>query len=155
MFALDNIEQITKKLVELLSNTSIEDINQIPAGFNNNIAWNFGHIATSSYSLAFKANGADSDFQIPHAEKYKKGSRPESITSQQEIDELIDLLNNFPNTIKAALAANRFENVKEYTTGTFGVPITNIQDMLITIAMHNTLHWQTIKDLKSLLNNKS
>ena len=155
MFAIDNIEQISKRIVEIISNTTIEDINQTPPGFNNNIAWNFGHIATSCYSLAFKANGTDPDFQIPHAEKYRKGSKPESHTSRQEIDELIELLNNFPTVIKAALAARRFDQVKEYTTGTFGVPITNISDMLVTISMHNTLHWQTIKDIKTILNHKS
>lgn len=155
MFILDNIDSVNKKIIELLSNLSLNTINKIPEGFNNNIAWNFGHVATSSYSLAFRVTKVDADFQIPHFDKYKKGSKPEGFVAQEEINELIALADNFTNAIKLASGAHRFEQVAEYTTQTFEVPVTSINDMLTTIAMHNTLHWQIIKDYKRILNHKS
>lgn len=155
MFILYNIDTINKKVIDLLSNTSLEIINTIPTGFNNNMAWNFGHLITSSYSLAFRVTGVDPDIQIPYFEKYKKGSKPEGIVTQEEINELTTLANSFKSTIERALHADKFANIIEYTTQTFEIPINNINDMLITIAMHNTLHWQIIKNYKTILTHKS
>lgn len=151
MFILDNINTINKKIVETVSETELDVINKIPEGFNNNIAWNFGHIVISSYSLAFLATGADTSIQLPYVEQYKRGSSPQGPVSQEEINELISLADNFTAEVRAALDANKFSHINTYTTQTFGVPITNINDMLTTIAMHNTLHWQIIKDYKRIL----
>lgn len=155
MFALKNIEAVNQKALELVQSLSLEAINQTPQGFNNNIAWNFGHIATTCYSLAFKATGVDMNFPIPLAAKYGKGSKPEEVTTPEELEQLTQLLQNFPAIIQQAMEENKFETVKEYTTLTFGVPITNIAEMLTTIALHHTLHWQTMKDIKNILNHKS
>ena len=153
-FALQNIEQLNKQLIHIISNTSLETINKIPIGFNNNIAWHVGHIATTNYSLAFKVTGVDINFNIPFSEKYKKGSKPETDISQDELNELINLLNTFSDAILVAAKAERFNNMTTYTTGTFGVPNTSIDEMLITIAMHYTLHFQSIKDYKKILETK-
>ena len=154
MFALKNIESINQKIIEIIQNTPLDIINKIPAGFNNNIAWHFGHIVTSCYSLAFKATGVDPNFEIPFLDKYKKGGKPEGDITQEELSELIILLNTFSDAIEVAKKANRFENFTEYTTGTFGTTNTDIDEMLMTIALHNTLHWQSIKDYKRMLEQK-
>ena len=154
MFAIQNIESINQKLINIIQNTPLEIMNTIPVGFNNNIAWHFGHIATSCYSLAFKASGVDVNFEIPYIDKYKKGGKPEGEITQAELNELIALLNTFPEAIELAKKTNRFDNFNEYTTGTFGTTNTNIDEMLFTIALHNTLHWQSIKDYKRMLEDK-
>lgn len=154
MFILDNIDSINKKVIELISTTPLDIINEIPQGFNNNIAWNFGHLVTSSYSLSFRVTGADLNIQIPYFEKFKKGTKPEGWVSEDELSNLTTLAHKFSNDIRQAMAANKFENITSYTTQTFEVPITNIQDMLVTTAMHSTLHWQIIKDYKKILTHK-
>ncbi|MFT4092359.1 MAG: DinB family protein [Niabella sp.] len=151
MYSIDIINSVRSKATAIVSETSIDDLNQIPEGFNNNMAWNFGHLVVSGYSLVFRVTRVDPDFEIPYFDKYKKGSRPEAPVSKEEITALISLSGVFAQSVKDALNANRFTEIAPYTTGTFGLPITNIENMLATVALHDTVHWQTIRDYKRLL----
>ncbi len=152
MYTLNIIDSIRQKAIALIKETPLEMLNQIPAGFNNSIIWNFGHLVVSGYSLVFKATSVDPDFLIPLQDVYKKGTKPNAPATQQEIDELIGLSNTFTLAVKEALDANRFQEMTEYTTATFGLPVTTIEEMLITVAAHDTLHWQSMRDYKRMLN---
>lgn len=151
MYTLKIIDSIRQQTIAAVKDRSNEQLNKIPEGFNNNIAWNFGHIIISGYSLVYKVTGVDPDFVIPYFEKYRKGSKPESPVTPEEIAALIELSNTFTRSVHEALNAGRFTDISEYTTGTFGLPITAIEEMLITVACHDTLHWQTIRDYKRIL----
>lgn len=152
MFVLDNIDNIRKKAITIVRSLSSEALNTIPEGFNNNIAWNFGHIVVSGYSLVFKATGADPGFSIPYVELFRKGSKPGEPVSAAQIEALVELSDQFTATVKKALAQeNCFRDITAYTTGTFGVAVTTISDMLTTVAMHDTCHWQTIRDYQRIL----
>ena len=151
MYTFDVINSIRKKCIDLLSNISLEDANKIPEGFNNNIAWNFGHLVVSGYSLVFKATQADPNFQIPLVDKFRKGTKPEGFVTQDEINELIELSNNFTLAVKEAWDAGRFNNITSYTTETLGVPITTIEEMITTVAIHDSIHSQVMRDFKRVL----
>ncbi|GAB3008804.1 hypothetical protein GCM10027051_06670 [Niabella terrae] len=152
MFVLDNIDSIRKKVITIVRSLSPEALNTIPEGFNNNIAWNFGHIVVSGYSLVFKATGADPDFSIPYVELFRKGSKPGEPVSAAQVEALIELSDRFTTTVKKALTQEEsFRDITAYTTGTFGVSVTTINDMLVTVAMHDTCHWQTIRDYQRIL----
>ncbi|AHF16763.1 hypothetical protein NIASO_19440 [Niabella soli DSM 19437] len=134
-----------------MKETSLEDLNRIPEGFNNSMAWNFGHLIVSGYSLVFKVTGADTAFVIPLQDKYRKGTKPSAPTTQEELEELILLSDTFTQAVKDALDKKKFETVTPYTTDTFGVPVTTIDEMLATVAAHDTAHFQIIKDYKRIL----
>ena len=48
------------KFAELVDRLSIEELNEIPEGFNNNIAWNFGHVIISQQMLCYVRAGIPS-----------------------------------------------------------------------------------------------
>ncbi|MBZ4188284.1 DinB family protein [Niabella beijingensis] len=152
MYLLNIIDSIRRKAIALIKETPLEQLNQIPAGFNNNMIWNFGHLVVSGYSLVFKATEVDPNFIIPLQDTYKKGSRPSVPATQQEVDELIALSDTFTLAVKEALDANRFQDITAYTTATFGLTVTTIEEMLITVAAHDTLHWQAMRDYKRIFN---
>ncbi|SDD22023.1 DinB family protein [Niabella drilacis] len=152
MYTLKIIDSIRQKAISLIKATPLEVLNQVPAGFNNNIIWNFGHLVVSGYGLVFKVTQVDPGFVIPLLDAYKKGSRPAAPATQQEVDELIALSGTFTLAVKEALDANRFREISTYTTDTFGVPVTTIEEMLITVAAHDTLHWQSMRDYARIFN---
>lgn len=103
MYTLNIIDSIRKKAIRLVKETSLEDLNRIPEGFNNSMAWNFGHLIVSGYSLVFKVTGADTAFVIPLQDKYRKGTKPSAPTTQEELEELILLSDTFTQAVKDAL----------------------------------------------------
>src|SRR5436190_9594372 len=62
--------------LQLINRLSIEQLNKIPEGFNNNIAWNFGHIIASTQSLCYVRSEVKPDLDIRFRTKYQKGSKP-------------------------------------------------------------------------------
>ncbi|ANH79913.1 hypothetical protein A8C56_02015 [Niabella ginsenosidivorans] len=152
MYIFDIINSTRQKAIAIINETSLGDLNRIPSGFNNNIAWNFGHLVVSGYSLVFRATQADPDFLIPHLDQYRKGTRPETPVTTATIRELIELSNTFTPAVRDAVNSNRFASIAEYTTDTFGVPVTTIEDMITTVALHDAVHCQIIRDYKRILN---
>jgi len=83
---LSNIRHISK---DLLEKHSLEDLNKIPEGFNNNIIWNFGHLVVTTQLLAYKLSGLPMHVSDAMVDKYKKDTKPEGPVSQAEVDEII------------------------------------------------------------------
>ena len=44
-------------LLKFLESYSLEQLNKIPEGYNNNIIWNIGHIIASQQGLVYKLSG--------------------------------------------------------------------------------------------------
>lgn len=143
MIQLESIDNIFKKFAAKLDKLSLEEINKIPEGFNNNIIWNFGHIVVSSYSLTFIRPNVDKDYQIPFWDKYKLGSKPETAATQDEFDQLKSLAFDYSKTVLSAIEESRFTNITPYSTGSFGVELKTMDDILTTILAHNALHFGT------------
>jgi hypothetical protein len=62
-----------QKFIELLDGLSIEQLNKIPTGFNNNIIWNFAHIVVSTQTLVYVRTGIKADTTwVNYNEDYKK-----------------------------------------------------------------------------------
>ena len=58
----------------------------------------------------------------------------------------------FPLALEEAIKADRFQNIKSYTTQTFGLPMDTLESVLITIVAHDTLHFQTARMYNRILN---
>lgn len=151
MYSIDLICHIRDQFEKLLEDTSQDELNTIPRGFSNNIAWNYGHIIVSGYALAFISSGVNPSFPVPMYGTFRKGSKPEALITREEIDSLTELRRQFPAALEEAIHQNRFTDITPYTTQTFGVPMTTLDSILTTIAAHDTLHLQTAKMYKRIL----
>ena len=156
MYTLDLIKSIRKQFEELVSTSTLEELNTIPKGFNNNIAWNYGHIVVSGYGLTFVSTGVNpSANNNPLVAKFRKGSKPEGPVTQQEMDAIKELAANYPVALEESIKEDKFQNITPYTSQTFGIPMTTLDSVLTTIASHDMLHFQTAKMYKRILNTQS
>jgi len=123
-----------------LENTSLEDLNKIPNGFNNNIVWNIGHIIVTQQLLAYKLSGLPIMLSNTIIDTYKKGSKPERAITQTEVDELKVLL--FSTIEKTTEDYNKglFKNYESYTVSTTGNTLTNIDEAFQFIMFHEGMH---------------
>ncbi|HTG56911.1 MAG TPA: DinB family protein [Niabella sp.] len=147
------IEAARKGFTELIEGLTMEQLNKIPPGFNNNIAWNFGHISVSALALAFKASGVKPAIEIPYFKKYGKGTRPETNIDAEELQALKDYAVTAISMIKESLTSNEFSNatITPYTTATYGIPMTDIDEIIATIAMHDSLHYGIAQSLSRIV----
>ncbi|KAF2341145.1 DinB family protein [Flavobacterium tistrianum] len=103
-------------LVDILDSHSLEQLNKIPSGFNNNIIWNAAHCIAVQQSVIYKLSGLSSIVSDEFILKYKQGTRPESPVSQIEVEEIKKLLlTTLDQTVKD-YKENKFLNYRKYKT---------------------------------------
>lgn len=140
-FIFKYIKRNRELFLELLDGLSIEQLNKLPGGFNNNIAWNFGHIVVSTLNLCYIRPGVNPGYEIPFKIKYEKGSRPESFISQEEIDALKKLAISSIDLIETDVRNNVFKNITPYSTSTYKHEMHSIEEILTCTLAHDSLHY--------------
>ena len=73
---VDIIHHARSTLGTLMDQFSLDQLNEIPAGFNNNLIWNLGHIIVSQQLLCYAASGITPLVEPGLIGKYKSGTRP-------------------------------------------------------------------------------
>ncbi len=147
---LENARGIFKKIIE---NNSLENLNKIPKGFNNNIIWNIGHVVVSEQLLAYKLSGLESSLSDEMINKYRKDSKPNGDLSQAEVNEIKDLLLTTLEKTKEDYYDDVFENYNPYTVSTTGNTLTNIDEALEFVAIHEGLHYGYVLALLKAVKN--
>lgn len=131
-----------KAFVELINGLSIEELNQTPEGFNNNIIWNFGHIVVTTQTLVYVRTGIWPDkSNVKYVEAYEKGSKPTYFVEALEIEELKALSVASIQKIEEDYKRGILKNIQPYATGTYGALLQDIEDVLVTTVGHDNLHF--------------
>ena len=152
-FIFEVFPNTRKALKAILENTSLADLNKIPEGFNNNLIWNIGHIVVTEQLLVYKLSGLQPMVSAELITKYRKDSKPEGDVSQEEIDEISELLYKTVERTKADYENNVFSKYNEYTVSTTGNTLKNIDDALNFVLFHEGMHMGYILALKRALKN--
>lgn len=142
------IKEVRRKFVDLLETLSIEQINQIPTGFRNNIIWNFGHAIVATQSILFKRTGKDPAKEIVFLEKYQSGSVPDSFIGQAEVDTLKKMSEEYLIEAEILYHKGFFSEIDVCKLKTFSVETDNIDELLQVILMHETLHYGIASAMK-------
>ena len=140
-FTFEVINNLRQKFKNIIEETSLENLNKIPQGFNNNIIWNIGHVVVSEQLLAYKLCNMESSLSDEMINKYRKGTKPLNALSQVEVDQIKELLLVTSNQTKNDYSNNKFKNYNPYTVSTTGNSLNNIEDALQFIAIHEGLHY--------------
>jgi DinB superfamily len=149
--AIETIQQSRNLFINLLDGMSIETLNEIPEGFNNNIIWNFGHVIVSQQILCYKLANMPLKIDASYVSKYSKGTKPVSFIDAAELDFLKQQAVFLIDELIVDIQAGIFDNYETYTTS-FGVVLNEIEDAVKYIAMHEGLHLGYVMALKKIVN---
>ena len=136
---IELIKITRSRFIQLVEGLSIEQLNEIPAGMSNNIAWNFGHIVAAQQALCNNLSGVALNVAPEFIANYKKGTKPEGNISQEVVDQFKAYLVSNINDLEKGLEENAFANYQTYTTS-FGNTLNNIEDAIRFVATHDALH---------------
>ncbi|WP_149206021.1 DinB family protein [Flavobacterium johnsoniae] len=143
-------QTIREILLKILDNHSLEQLNKIPEGFNNNIIWNVGHCVATQQTLVYKLSGLPTMVSEDFILKYRKGTKPEGDVSEEEVNEIrAFLLSTFEKT-KNDFQSGLFVDYNEYTTS-MGFTLKNVQDALDFNNYHEGIHTGIAMSLKKLV----
>lgn len=135
------IIQTRQAFIDLIDTLTVEELNQIPEGFNNNIIWNFGHIVVSTQTLCYVRTGINTDAsEVKYNEDFKRESKPSRFINSEEISELKSLALSTIKAIQEDYKKGFFDKMQAFSTSTYKVEMKSIEELLITTSGHDNIH---------------
>ncbi len=139
-----------KVLTQFLQNYTLEQLNKVPQGFNNNLIWNIGHIVVVQQMLVYNLSGLPMMVSAEMVAKYKRGTKPEADVSQEEVDQIQSLLFETINQTEIDYDNKVFKSFNEFTTMT-GFTIKNVDDALSFNYYHEATHTGMMMSIRKFI----
>ena len=140
-----------KNVLNAIKDLSIEELNKVPSGFNNNIIWNVGHNLVTQQLLVYKLSGQSPIIPNELIDKYRKGSSGSISVSENEINEIKGLLISTGKIMQQDYNSSLFTEYSEYTTS-YNITLDSIEKAIAFNNVHEGLHFGYIMALKRALN---
>ena len=137
-------------LLGLTKDLTEEQYNHIPNGFNNNVAWNLGHILVIQQLLIHKLSQAALCIDESLVKKFGKGSVPQTDYKLAEIETVKSQLFSTIETTKRLYQQGAFKAFTIYPTS-LGYTINNVEESIAFSNFHEGLHLGVIMSLKKLV----
>lgn len=138
-FAIDGTLKNRLAFKKYLDDLSLEQLNKIPEGFNNNIIWNIAHTMVTQQLLVYKLSGQKPLVNDEMIAAYKKGSKPERDVTQEEVDEIKKLLFSTIEQTEVDYKRGIFKDFQSYSTSV-GVTLENVDHAISFNLFHEGLH---------------
>ena len=146
-----NILKTSRKIIsKKIENLTLEQLHEVPDGFNNSIVWNVAHVVVTQQLLHYKLSGLDCLAPEELIDTCKKGTKPTAEFSQEEFDEIKDLLIGLPETLEEDYNEGLFKDFQEYPTST-GYTLISIEDAITFNNFHEGIHIGVIFALLKLV----
>ena len=143
---IGQLSQLEENRLVLLSQTeylTAEQYNFIPAGFNNNIIWNLGHILFIGDSILYNRLQKLRPEYLLLLKKYGKGSKPDELTNLSEILHIRRSLTETIGIYKTAIQ-NQSE---EFETSTENAMQSISVEALQFLLFHEEMHYFKVAKL--------
>lgn len=146
-----DLTRTSRKIVaQFLENYTLEQLNTIPEGFNNNLIWNIGHIVVVQQMLVYNLSELPMLVSEEMINKYKKGTKPEHDATQAEVDIIKSLLFETINQTQSHFNSKNFKKYNEYPTST-GFILKNAEDAMAFNCFHEGLHIGIMMSLRKFV----
>ncbi|MCB0653928.1 MAG: DinB family protein [Saprospiraceae bacterium] len=142
-----NLNATRALLKSVTSDLTVEQLNKIPKGFNNNIAWNLGHILVTQQLLVYALTDTKPLISENLIQTFRKGTAPEKRVSKEVLDEIMSGLATSGPRMAEDYQNGIFGNFKEYPTS-YGIVLHNVEEAIVFNNMHEALHLGYIMAMK-------
>lgn len=134
-------------LNSFLENFSLEELNKVPDGYSNNLFWNIAHVVVTQQLLVYNLSGLPMLINDEMVKKYGKGAKVEMNVTQDEVNELKELLFSTIERTKTDYDNGLFKTYNSYTTSTNSTMAT-VEEAIEFNNFHEGIHLGYILALK-------
>src|SRR5688572_31337839 len=113
---LETIRKTREALLNVIQDLSVEELNEIPEGFNNNIIWNVAHLTAAQEGVCYLRAGLPPVIDQKYLMKYKPESKPTEFVSAEEIEQIKSMLFSSLEQLETDLQKNIFSNYIPWTS---------------------------------------
>jgi len=140
-------------LLQQIEDLTIDQLNKIPEGFNNNIIWNIAHMTSTEQIVCYVRSGLPVIIEDKYFSPYMPGTKPTSFVDENDVAIIKDFFIRTIDQLNADLDHNAFAN---YTPSvaipkTYRFEVNNINDALEYLLYHEGLHSGYIMSLKRMV----
>lgn len=129
---------------------TLAQLNKIPDGFSNNLIWNIGHIIVAQQALIYKLSDLQGYVSVELFERYKSGTKPTEQASENEVNELKDLLISLIEKTETDFNNGKFLTFNEKMTGT-GFHLMTLKDAFEFNNYHEGLHLGMMMNIRKFV----
>ena len=138
-------------LLSLLDTLTLDELNTIPQGFNNNIIWNAGHIIAAQQGVCYRRAGLPMLVSEDFFMAYKPESKPMEPVTADDVAQIRELLQSTINQLEADYNAGLFANYPTWQTRYGGLQIASIEQAIAFLPFHEGMHLGYTLALKRLI----
>lgn len=156
--ALELLYKTRQTMLTTIDGLSQAQLYEIPAGFGNNILWNFGHLVVSQQFLTYRLAGLDVSVSEDWQGYFIEGSNPKNWP--KDLQDTLDMAYLCEQSLALVTQtqqdwhAGRFEGLTQtqfpYTTS-FGGVLTSVSEAIHYNNFHEGVHFSTLRTIKRLI----
>jgi hypothetical protein len=139
-------------LLDIIKDLSPEQLNKIPAGFNNNIIWHIGHMISSQQSMCYTRSGLPLVVDDKYYTPYRPGTKPDGLIDDKEIVKIKELIISTIEQLDKDYSSGIFINYETFQNR-YGVDLPDVTAVLDFLSYHDGLHAGFITALKRAVAN--
>src|SRR5689334_19752074 len=113
---IETIRKTRTALLNLIKDLTVEELNEIPTGFNNNIIWNVAHLVAAQQGVCYLRAGLGLKIEEQFFLFYKPETKPEGYVDASEIENIKGLLFSMLDILQKDYEQNLFTNYTPWTT---------------------------------------
>ena len=149
-YAIEILKATRQNVLRVLDGLTPEQLNAIPAAFNNNLIWNAGHIVATQQLLCYGLSGSAFRVEPDWIEGYRKGSRPGAPADEAEIARIKEWLTTTAERLEADYQSDYFGAFKTYPTS-YGITLHRVEEAITFNNAHEAMHMGTMLALRKLI----
>ncbi|WP_372765906.1 DinB family protein [Lutibacter sp.] len=147
---LETLLKTRQLVLKLIENLTTDQLNKIPMGFKNNIAWNIAHLAVTQQLLCYKLSGLNCLVSEEMIADFQKGTAPNYTVSKEEFEMIKEQFLQLPLNLKEDYDKGIFKNYNEYTTSV-NITLNSIEDAIMFNTYHEGIHLGIILQLMKFI----
>ncbi|WP_443943952.1 DinB family protein [Pedobacter sp. AW1-32] len=137
--SIENIKGTRTALLESIADLSIEQINKIPEGFNNNIIWNVAHLAATQQRLLYVLSDLDIVIEDRYFSPFIRGTKPEKFIAEEEFEQIKTVMTSSLDQLLSDYEQGIFKTYQTFKTP-YHVEITTIEEAIQFLPYHEGMH---------------